>query len=373
HRDDFDIVVICIGLYSQQPNMPEFPGADSFSGIIMHNSALKSRDQLAGKRVAVLGFGKSATDAALESAAVATETHIIVREPRWPFPQKLAGVLPFKWGLLNRMTSALIPLYQHPTPVERAIHSLLKPLVWFYWRLVTTLLYFQCGLGSRFGTRVSLVPSKPVETDAFSESTMIPRPDFYKYARRGVIDVQRTSIVEYTPDGIRLGNGTEIHIDTMILATGWKADFGFLSQDVWRRLGAEDDGFYLYRHIMNPDVPGLFFIGRASTICSILTYSLQASWLGELVENGFQLPSADAMRENVDEMKAWKRAWIPFSPARSARLIAFMQHYHDELLRDFGASPWRKTGLFAPVKELIFPYEPRDYAKIVSGAWRNKS
>ncbi len=65
---EFDLVVVCIGLFSHLPNMPTFPGEDSFVGKIMHNSELKSREQLAGKRVAVLGYGKSATDAALESA-----------------------------------------------------------------------------------------------------------------------------------------------------------------------------------------------------------------------------------------------------------------------------------------------------------------
>ena len=47
------------------------------------------------------------------------------------------------------------------------------------------------------------------------------------------------------------------------------------------------------------------------------------------------------MTRNIEEMKAWKRAWIPFSPARSARLIAHTQLYHDELLRDLGISPMR--------------------------------
>ena len=39
-----------------------------------------------------------------------------------------------------------------------------------------------------------------------------------------------------------------------------------------------------------------------------------------------------------------------------------------QLLRDFGASPWQKTGLLAPLKELIVPYVPRDYATVVSRA-----
>ena len=52
------------------------------------------------------------------------------------------------------------------------------------------------------------------------------------------------------------------------------------------------------------------------------------------------------------------------SGARSACLIAHTQHYHDELLCDFGANPLRKTGVLAPLKELIAPYEPRDYASL---------
>jgi hypothetical protein len=76
------------------------------------------------------------------------------------------------------------------------------------------------------------------------------------------------------------------------------------------------------------------------------------------------------MRQEIEEMKAWKRKWMPFSPARGARLILHMLHYHDELLRDFGANPNRKSGWLAPLKELIDPYEPNDYRTVVSGGWK---
>ncbi|MEE8517155.1 MAG: NAD(P)-binding domain-containing protein [Alphaproteobacteria bacterium] len=369
-QDAFDLVVICIGLYSNQPNLPEFPGQQRFTGEILHISDLKSRGQLDGKRVAVLGFGKSATDAALESAAAAAETSIIFRQPHWPVPSRLGGILPFKWGMLNRLTSTLLPLYQRPSALEKTVHTLGKPLVWFYWRLVEALLYFQCRLGSRFGTRVSLVPDKPVEIDTFGESTMLPRPELYRLIRQGKIDAHpNTTIAEYTPTGVTLDSGETLDIDVMILATGWKTDFGFLAEDVRGRLGFEDDGFYLYRHMLSPGLGGLAFIGRASTICSILTYSLQARWLGELIKGSHRLPSAEAMSDEIEGIKAWKRSWMPPSEARSARLILHMLHYHDELLCDFGADPMRKTGALAPLKELIAPYEPRDYATIVAGEW----
>lgn len=367
HHENFDLVVICIGLYSNLPHIPEFPDRNKFQGEVIHNSLLKSSEQLKGKRVAVIGYGKSASDAALEAAKVASQAHIIFREPHWPIPRKLAGVLPFKWGLLNRLCSTLIPPYQHMTSVERAVHSIGKPLAWFYWRIVETLFYFQCRLGSGFGTRVSLVPKLPVEIDAFGESTQVPKSEFFRCARRGDINLHRTVVERFTTDGLELANGESLGLDMVISATGWQTDFSFISPDTWARLESGDDGFYLYRHIMNPNLPGLFFVGRASTVSSISTYSLQARWLVNAVTGKLQLPSAENMRRNIQEMKAWKQSWMPFSPARSARLIAHTQHYHDELVKDLGVSPLRKTGFFAPIKELIFPYEPKDYASVVSG------
>jgi hypothetical protein len=66
-------------------------------------------------------------------------------------------------------------------------------------------------------------------------------------------------------------------------------------------------------------------------------------------------------------MKNWKRAWMPFSAARGARLQLHMLSYHDELLRDLGANPFRKRGIFAPFKELLAPYQPSDYREIIAG------
>ena len=149
HQEDFDLVVIATGLYSDVPNLPDIPGQEEFEGEVLHISQVKTRAPLDSKRVAVLGYGKSATDAALEAAAVADDVHIVLREPHWPVPRNLAGILPFKWGMLSRFTGALVPPYVRPTPVVRWLHGLGKPLVWSFWRLVECLLLIQWGLGTR--------------------------------------------------------------------------------------------------------------------------------------------------------------------------------------------------------------------------------
>ena len=348
-REDFDLVVIATGLYSNVPYMPAFHGQESFRGEVLHISQVKTRAPLEGKRVAVVGYSKSATDVAIESAAVAREVHIIFREAHWPVPRNLAGILPFKWGMLGRMTGALIPPYLRPSPVARWLHGIGKPVVWIFWRLVELLLYFQCRLGTRIANGRNLAPSKPVDIDCFGESTMVPRPELYRMIRQGRIAAHRTEIVTYTPNGITLQDGDTLSVDCVVFGTGWKCDYSFLPIQARESLGADEDGFYLYRHMLHPDVPNLVFIGRTSTFTNILTYCLQARWLAELIADRHALPSRIDILEEIARLKAWKRGWMPYSSARGARILLHMLNYHDELLRDFGANPLRKRGVLAPL------------------------
>jgi hypothetical protein len=139
-RGAFDLVVVATGLYSGAPSIPDYPGRDTFQGSVLHSSDLKTRTPLEGRRVAVIGFGKSATDVAAEAEAVANRIHLVFRDVHWPVPRKLAGFLPFKWGMLNRMTAALITPYVRPSPLARWMHGPGKPLVWVFWRLVELLM-----------------------------------------------------------------------------------------------------------------------------------------------------------------------------------------------------------------------------------------
>jgi len=349
--------------------MPDFPGQEEFQGEVLHISQVKTRAPLEGKRVAVLGYGKSATDAALEAAAVAKEVHIVFREAHWPVPRNLAGILPFKWGMLSRMTGALLTPYPRSSPVARWLHGIGKPLVWIFWRLVELLLYFQCRLGTKIANGKNLVPSKPVDIDCFGESTMVPRPEFYRLIRQGRIAAHRAEIAAFARDGIALQDGDTLAVDCVVFGTGWKSDYSFLPNEAHGALATDEDGFYLYRHMLHPNLPNLVFIGRASTFLSILTYCLQARWLAELIAGRHAVPSRESMLAEIAQLKVWKRSWMPFSAARGARLQLHMLYYHDELLQDFGANPLRKRGILAPLKELFMPYQPSDYRSIVAGDW----
>ncbi|MGR9090937.1 MAG: flavin-containing monooxygenase [Gammaproteobacteria bacterium] len=366
-REDFDFVIIATGLYSNVPNMPSYPGEDEFPGAILHNSQVKTRAPLAGRNVVVVGYGKSAADIAIEATEVANDVHLVFRETHWPVPRKVAGVLPFKWGALNRMASAFMPLYQRPSRLERWLHGIGKPLVWLFWRIFEVIIRLQYRLDARIANGRNLLPAAPFETDTCGEGSMVAHPRFFPLIHNGRISAHRTEIDRYTNDGVVLQDGTHVTADCVVLATGWKNDFSYLPDNTRAALGMDNDGFYLYRHILHPALPNLAFVGRATAVCNILTHSLQARWLAELIAGRFGLPERADMLREIDEIKAWKRSWMHYSPARSTRLFMHAQHYHDELMKDIGADPLRKRGFFAPLKELLAPYEPTDYREIVAG------
>ena len=43
YEEDFDLVVIATGLYSDTPNLPHIPGQEDFQGEILHISQVKGR------------------------------------------------------------------------------------------------------------------------------------------------------------------------------------------------------------------------------------------------------------------------------------------------------------------------------------------
>ena len=197
---------------------------------------------------------------------------------------------------------------------------------------------------------------------------MLTPTGFYRHIRKGLIKPQRTQIARYTPNGVELENGSTIEADVVVLATGWKTDYSFLPEKARANIEFEEDGFYLYRQMVHPNVPNLLFVGAAATFSNILTQNLQARWLGELIQGNHSIPARETMLQEIEEIKTWKRKWMPFSAGRSARLALHMQHYHDDLLKDFGEIPRRKAGIFAPFKEVFAPYQPSDYGKVVAGS-----
>lgn len=90
-----DHVILATGLNTHAPLPHEvLPGAGTFTGELLHSSALKSAEaQLAGRRVLVVGGGESGSDVSLLAARVASSCCMSMRSgPGYIIPRTTYGL-----------------------------------------------------------------------------------------------------------------------------------------------------------------------------------------------------------------------------------------------------------------------------------------
>lgn len=69
------------------PNLPDIDGTDTFAGVTMHTARWDHEQDLAGKRVAIIGTGASAVQVIPELAPSVQTLTVFQRTPIWCFPK----------------------------------------------------------------------------------------------------------------------------------------------------------------------------------------------------------------------------------------------------------------------------------------------
>jgi len=351
----FDFFVVATGMYGGAcPHMPAHPGKEAFKGEVLHSFGFTRREQAAGKRVVVVGGGKSAVDCAV--AAVkggAKEVTLLFREAHWPVPRRILDLIPFKWATYSRFGHALLPTHHDVSPLAWWLHCFFTPLKWLVWRLVEMIFAWQFRLSGE------LVPSSRIEIDVFTGGQILTY-EARDMIQSGALKVCKNAIARYTPDGVDLArNGASIAADLVVYGTGFIKSYDYLDADVQAQLQLQRDGLYLYRSVLPVSVPGIAFLGsEVSTFNNVLTHGLQAAWLSKLLTGAMVLPSPREMQKAVEAEMHWKRTWMPSTSARAAIQQLHMPKYHDRLLADMGEAACRKSN---PLFEVLVPYNARDY------------
>lgn len=95
------------------PNIPNFPGRDSFEGVSFHAAQWDAGADLTGKRIAVIGSAASAVQLIPEVAKIAGHLDVYQRSPNWmipkidapegPIEKTLAKYLPW-WSKVRRLS-----------------------------------------------------------------------------------------------------------------------------------------------------------------------------------------------------------------------------------------------------------------------------
>jgi dimethylaniline monooxygenase (N-oxide forming) len=251
---------------------PSFPGQDDFTGEQIHVHNYREPAVMHGKRVLVLGIGNSATDLAVESARNADATFLAMRRGAWIIPKYIRG------RPTDELATDLVT--RLPLAVQRA----------FYKRTLKT----AAGFPTDFG--LPEPDHKLAEAHPTISSDLLPR------LGHGDITVKPNIAAFEGGRTIRFDDGSTEEIDLIVYCTGYKITFPFFDHDL---LDAPDNRIPLYRRVVHPDRPGLYFIGLVQPLGAIMPIAeAQSEWVADLLEGKAELPGRARMRRVIEREDA---------------------------------------------------------------------
>nr|CAB3463439.1 unnamed protein product [Digitaria exilis] len=301
----FDFLILCIGRYGT-PNIPTFPlseGPEVFNGKVLHTMEYSRMHQadsaklIQGKRVVVVGSGKSAFDTVTfcaDTNGCKDPCTMIYRSTHWMVdPAPVWGV---KLGSLCGTRFAELTVHK---PGEGFLLSLLAamliPLRWLVSKLVE----------AWYKMRIPMKKHGMVPKYSFSRSMIACRlgilpGGFYDRVDRGKIALKACKSFRFCEDGLLLdGGGCErVDADVVILATGYQADVHLSGLFVSPCSG---------RQCVHPRIPQMAVIGYPESPATIQTYEMMAKWVAHLLDGEVCLPSVVEMERSVAEWDERKK------------------------------------------------------------------
>ena len=245
---------------------PSFPGQETFPGEQLHAHHYRTSGPLVGKRVLVLGIGNSACDIAVESTRVAESTDLAMRRGAHILPKYMFGMP------TDHLTDS--PLARGPVKLQQlAMGALLR---------------LSQGKVTDYGL------PKPDHAVLHAHPTV--SQDLLNRLGHGDITV-RPNIDRFEGSKVFFTDGSSGEYDVIVYCTGYKVSFPFFTEEV---VMAEDNHVDLYRRVVHPGHPGLYFIGLIQPLGAIMPLAeVQSEWVGDLVTGVAALPPAHEMSRQI--------------------------------------------------------------------------
>ncbi len=290
----YENVIVATG-HHRQPHVPDLPG--SFRGETMHSRDYRDPDVFLTRRVLIVGAGNSGTDIAVDCARRAEHTILASRRELQVLPRYLLG----------RPYDQLRP----------GVANLLPP-----------------GMERSLFDRFVRVSAPEVDGQEHSAPPVAPpvAPDLPPLVESGDVEL-KPAPTKLSGDRVNFADGTRSKVDLIVFATGYDVDLPFLDAQV---LQPDGNRMPLYRKVVAPQRPGLWFVGFIDTIGATLPlFEEQAEWLGDVVTGEASLPGRTAMRKWIE---ADQRSVPPGHP-----LQVDLWRYNRTLKRERGRRSARPT------------------------------
>jgi cation diffusion facilitator CzcD-associated flavoprotein CzcO len=238
------------------PYRPTWPGMEKFRGEVIHSSEYRNADGYRGKSVLVVGLGNSGGEIALDLADAKIDVALAVRGPVQILPRDLLGIPILSWSIAQQHLPARFVDFINAPAVRLAVGSIEK-------------------LGLR---RAAKGPRRMIEEDG-----RVPLLDVGTVAkiRDGSIKV-RGAIDRFTTDGVVFSGSSAETYDSIVLATGFRANLRELLPDA--RGVLDDQGRPVATGRVTAE-SGLYFCGQiASPTGQLREIGLEAKRIAALVK-----------------------------------------------------------------------------------------
>jgi dimethylaniline monooxygenase (N-oxide forming) len=354
-NQEFDFVLICNGVFSI-PKIPAMDGKEEFiasGGEVLHSSQVNDFSIIDGKRVVVIGFGKSAVDIATLAAERALVCNLVFRRALWKIPKRFFNKISYKDLLLTRFSEIWLQ-HRKPRGIEKFLHRVGKPLVWAFWRINEMIVRSHFPLA-----RCGMLPDIPMNKSLTCTANIAP-DNFYEYIKLGKIQTNKTGIARFTPDGIELTNGKILSADVVIFGTGFTQNLSFLAEKYRNMVMDEAGNFHLYRHLIHADIPNLGFIGYNSSMFCMLTSEVASWWMVEYIKGNLALPQSKDIYREINTDFRWEQRHLAADLPVGICVVPFNFHHLEDLLEDMGLLSSKSK----PVQGMMECIDPLAYQEL---------
>ena len=268
----YDVLFVCNG-HHWSPRIPDYPGA--FDGPAFHSHAYRDPFDpvdIRGKNVVVVGMGNSAMDIASELAQrpIAGSLTVSARRGVW-----------------------VLPKYMNGKPADKAAMPAWMPR--------------SLGLAlARQGIKKSI---------GAMEDYGLPKPDHEPLeahpsvsgeflTRAGCGDIAfKPAIKALEGKQILFADDTVLDVDVLIFATGYDMRFPFFDDP--NLVPNADHRLPLYKRMMHPDIPNLFYMALAQPLPTLVNFAeQQAKLVGAYLTGRYRPPPPDEMRAIIAKDEA---------------------------------------------------------------------
>jgi Predicted flavoprotein involved in K+ transport len=281
-----DFVMACTGYYNYDEGYhPAFPGADEFTGTIVHPQFWPDDLDYRGKRVVVIGSGATAVTLVPAMAGDAAHVTMLQRSPS--YIMSLPSVDKITEGLRRMLPDDVVYRLTRRRNIvlQRALYRLSRAQP----RVMRNLILK--GAERQLRGKADLKHFNPRYQPWDQRLCVVPDGDLFRVIRKGQADIVTDTIERFTPTGIRLTSGKELDADIIVTATG-------LSLQMLGGASVEVDGepvwvhdVLTYKAVMLEDVPNAIMVfgytNASWTLKADLAGEYACRLLNHMAANGY--------------------------------------------------------------------------------------